>query len=208
MSENGRQPGRAAEILEAAFEAAVDHGLRRLTVAEIARRAGVTKVTLYAYFPSKDAIVTAMIAAQLDAFFTQSEEFSAQFPDLAERIPETFAHAFLLLREHPLVRRILRTEPETLIPYITEGSPFLTLVREWVRDRWSGAIAELSGMNPNSPGARERIALVAELVVRLGHSLLLIPESLQPLQTQEQASELTHAWIMPVIRAAGEGPRR
>jgi AcrR family transcriptional regulator len=50
------------EILDAAWEAAREHGLAALTLREVAARVGMQAPSLYSYFPSKDAIYDAMFA--------------------------------------------------------------------------------------------------------------------------------------------------
>jgi AcrR family transcriptional regulator len=62
-----RENARAA-VLEAAWELVREDGLAALSLRELARRAGVTTPTLYAYFESKNAILDAMFAQAAQAF--------------------------------------------------------------------------------------------------------------------------------------------
>lgn len=52
---------RPTQILEAAFQEFVDHGFTAARVEDIAERVGVTKGTVYVYFPTKDELFSAMI---------------------------------------------------------------------------------------------------------------------------------------------------
>ena len=45
------------QLLATAFELIAKHGVRRITIEEICRTAGVSKVTFYKYYPNKQAIV-------------------------------------------------------------------------------------------------------------------------------------------------------
>ena len=51
-------------ILVATIEAASVHGIGRLSVADVAKRAGVSRPTVYKHFPSKDALVAAAVGAR------------------------------------------------------------------------------------------------------------------------------------------------
>jgi AcrR family transcriptional regulator len=62
-----RENARAA-VLTAAWELVRADGLAALSLRELARRAGITTPTVYAYFESKNAILDAMFAQAADAF--------------------------------------------------------------------------------------------------------------------------------------------
>jgi AcrR family transcriptional regulator len=52
---------RPSQILEAAFEEFVEHGFKAARVEDIAKRIGVTKGTIYVYFPTKEHLFEAMV---------------------------------------------------------------------------------------------------------------------------------------------------
>src|SRR4051812_22515814 len=52
---------RPAQILEAAFEVFAEHGLAAARLDDIAKRAGVSKGTIYSYFPNKEALFREVI---------------------------------------------------------------------------------------------------------------------------------------------------
>ncbi|MBB3945341.1 AcrR family transcriptional regulator [Rhizobium skierniewicense] len=52
---------RPTQILDAAFEEFVEHGFSAARVEDIADRVGVTKGTVYVYFPTKEDLFAAMI---------------------------------------------------------------------------------------------------------------------------------------------------
>ncbi len=63
----GRRESARAAIVEAAWAAVRDEGLAALSLRDLARRAGITTPTVYAYFASKNAIYDAMFGdAALD----------------------------------------------------------------------------------------------------------------------------------------------
>ncbi|TCO48296.1 TetR family transcriptional regulator [Kribbella antiqua] len=82
-----RENARAA-VLTAAWELARADGLAALSLRELARRAGITTPTVYAYFESKNAI--------LDAMFAQAAQ---EFVELKASLPQTDDPEQDLLRE-------------------------------------------------------------------------------------------------------------
>lgn len=72
----GRRRAAQAAIVEAAWQLAREEGLPGLSMRELARRAGITTPTLYAYFDSKHDIYDAMFGAAAAEF---AEHMSAPF---------------------------------------------------------------------------------------------------------------------------------
>jgi len=62
-----RKPGeRPRQILEAAFRIFGSRGLHQATLEDVAREAGISKGTIYLYFPSKAALFSAMLKARVN----------------------------------------------------------------------------------------------------------------------------------------------
>ena len=64
---------RPQQILEAAFRVFGTRGLHQATLDDVARAAGITKCTIYLYFPSKTALFTAMLRARVNDILPQVE---------------------------------------------------------------------------------------------------------------------------------------
>jgi AcrR family transcriptional regulator len=62
-----RPEERPRQILEAAFRVFGARGLHRATLDDVAREAGITKGTIYLYFPGKAALFSAMLKARVNA---------------------------------------------------------------------------------------------------------------------------------------------
>ena len=104
---SGNAMGRTRQgLLAGAARAFAEHGIRRSTMQSIAAAAGVAKATLYNHFRTKDEVVTALLAAELDRLTL-----------LAEGLPPDRALAVLSdeLGAHPVLRRLASTEPEVLV---------------------------------------------------------------------------------------------
>lgn len=109
-------------ILDAAIEAASIHGITRLSVADVAKRAGVSRPTLYKRYPSKDDLVGAAIMREA-ARVVEAVERAVDRVDRSEgpkaALIAGIGTALRVLRDHPLLDRVIRTEPETLVPALT-----------------------------------------------------------------------------------------
>src|SRR3990172_12834684 len=57
---------RPQQILEAAFRVFGTRGLHQATLDDVARAAGITKGTIYLYFPDKAALFSAMLKARVN----------------------------------------------------------------------------------------------------------------------------------------------
>ncbi|WP_305094525.1 TetR/AcrR family transcriptional regulator [Prescottella sp. R16] len=69
-----------AHFVDVAARLMSEHGYRGTTIDDIARVAGASRATLYSYFPSKDAIVRAIVLESWD----RAEELYADFGRLGE----------------------------------------------------------------------------------------------------------------------------
>lgn len=147
------------ELLDAALATATLHGLARLSMADVARAAGVSRQTLYRYFASKDELVTAMVGAETAVLIQHVVAAAAAHEDPQASLEAGLAAALQVLREHPLLDRLLTTEPETLLPLLTTGGgPVMGQVRDVVADLLA---ARTPGLDD---GARRQLA---DVVTRL-----------------------------------------
>lgn len=148
-------------LLDAALEAATIHGISKLSMGDVARRADLSRQTLYRHFPSKDVLVAAVVTAETGKLIDQVVAAA-----LVETEPQASLEAGLLaaltvLRDHPLLDRLVRTEPEALLPLLTtDSSPVMVQVRGVVE-------AILTEGNPDL--AQEPVAMrrFADVVTRL-----------------------------------------
>jgi AcrR family transcriptional regulator len=74
-----RKEARPGEIVAAALEVFADHGFATTTLAEVARRAGVTKGTVYLYFDSKEALLKSVVRETIVPAIAQGEALAESF---------------------------------------------------------------------------------------------------------------------------------
>lgn len=69
-----RRQNARADLLAAAWETVREGGLGALSLRKLARRAGITTPTVYAYFESKNAILDAMFGEAAESFAQSNAE--------------------------------------------------------------------------------------------------------------------------------------
>ena len=74
-----RKEARPGELLDAALELFVEKGFAATKVEEVAARAGVSKGTLFLYFPSKEELFKALVRDTLSGRFTEWNEELTQY---------------------------------------------------------------------------------------------------------------------------------
>lgn len=157
-----------ARILDGALSEFVDIGIRRATVGSVARRAGVAPATIYRRIGQRDDLVGAVVGREVQRTLAAVTARLEPHDDPAERMVEGFVAALRLVIDHPLIRRILELEPESLVVPLTTGAGgILELGRSYVA-------AELRRAGGAGPAGRDPDE-VAELLVRFTHSLVLTP---------------------------------
>jgi AcrR family transcriptional regulator len=146
--------GTQERILDAAFEQIGEWGLGRTTVEDVARAAGLTRQTIYRYFPSKDHLVTALLLREEDRLLDGAREAFAAQPELADALYEGILFCFHFAEEHPFLERMLRTDEAISLPYVTtRGGSVVSRAREvvaglirrkaWVRAAMVEPVADL-----------------------------------------------------------------
>lgn len=163
MSEGTTDPSVRQQLLAAAIEAASIHGIARLSMADVAQRAGLSRQTLYRHFPSKDALLAEAVAQETAQLIGTVTAAAAPHDDPVASLEAGLLAALRAAREHPLLDRLIRTEPETLLPLLsTDGGPVLMMVREVVM----AIVAERSIVAAESLDPVE-LRRFADLVTRL-----------------------------------------
>jgi AcrR family transcriptional regulator len=85
-----RKDARPGEIVQAALETFVERGFAAARLEEVARRAGVTRGTMYLYFPSKQALFEAVVRRSVIPGIERAEQLAEEFEggsaDLLDRL--------------------------------------------------------------------------------------------------------------------------
>ncbi len=191
----GAPPGDALTdtILDAAREQFMTFGLRRSTVDDVAKRAKVSRVTVYRRVGNKDELVQQVLLREYRLFVAEVDAAVAGLPTMEERMVEGFAAILRLIRGHPLIGGLMRLEPETMLPYLTlESGPSFLAMRGYLAAHLRRA-QRTEGREEGDPTA------VAELMVRITVSFLLNPVSCFALEDDEQARGFARRYLVPLL---------
>jgi AcrR family transcriptional regulator len=111
-------------ILTAGLALIGRRGVRRLGMREIAETAGVSRGTLYRYFPGKDEVLAAAAAYDAQRFSDGLDEVLAAALSSQERISAFMAYAFDFIRSHPC-RPLFESESGFVMSYLLDRLPSL-----------------------------------------------------------------------------------
>lgn len=101
--------------LDAARQALLDLGWSRTTLTEIARRAGVSRMTLYRAWPDMNSLLGDLMTREWADVLVVSEA-----EDLRVRVVESVIGSVQALRRNEMFTRIIELDPERLLPYLIE----------------------------------------------------------------------------------------
>ena len=100
-------------ILDAALHEAAAVGLQRITVEDVVRRAGVSRMTAYRRYPRRDDLIEALSRRETQRFLGAVADAIEATEDRRDGVAEAFIAAVRFAREHPMLRRVGHTEPAT-----------------------------------------------------------------------------------------------
>jgi AcrR family transcriptional regulator len=181
-------------ILDAALEEFLAYGLRRTNVDVVARRAGVSRATLYRRFDGKDALVAAVLVRECRRFFTSIVSATGELPTVRERLIEGFVVGVRYARQDPLLNRLLASDPEALLPYLTtDGGALVAVARDFLVQQGENLHGALPAVGGRAPAG------VAELFVRLAISFTLTPQSSIALDTDDAVRAFARNYLAALM---------
>jgi AcrR family transcriptional regulator len=185
------------QILDAARATVLDFGVRRTTVAEVARRAGLSRMTVYRRYPDGAELMRALMTREFGDVLARATAESSNASSGRERFLDTALHTIEQLMTHPLMLRLLELEPETLLPYLTER---IGRFQQLARQATAAAISEGQADGSIRAGDPKTLAATCELATR---GLVISARSLTPRERTRALAELRtmlDAYLRPASR--------
>ena len=185
-------------VFGAVDDLAADRSWASITMAEIARAAGVSRQTLYNEFGNRDELAQAYVLWASEQFLDEIERVvGARGDDLGGPLEDAFRVFLELAAEHPLVRALeAATGAEGLHALVASSAGLPILLTS--TDRLTGFVL---GNWPELPVDETR--LVCELLVRLAISHATVP-TVPPALAAEQVGTVLGPFLADV-RAALPG---
>ncbi|TXS52339.1 TetR/AcrR family transcriptional regulator [Streptomyces sp. t39] len=110
----------ADAVLDAARDCVLAVGVRRTTLTDVARRAGVSRMTLYRRWPDVRSLVGDLMTREWIALAVGSMPEQAAGVPTRARIVDGLVAGVAAFRGHPLFHKILDVDPELLLQYLLD----------------------------------------------------------------------------------------
>ncbi|AFM15447.1 transcriptional regulator [Mycolicibacterium chubuense NBB4] len=194
-----REPDVAADratgqILDAAVVEFERHGFRKVALDDVARRAGVSRTTIYRRFANKDELVGAVIERENARLFADiAAELKSAGPQ-ANYYVEAFTLSIVKFRSHRVLHQMIVDEPGLV----------LELASRYHRAAIERMAEALRIIFP--PGFAERIGAdavdeLADCILRYAAMVLLLPSS-RPLETADDIRAFARQHFLPSLPVA------
>lgn len=184
-----------AALLDAAYEQFCRVGIQRCTMEDVARRARVSRITVYRRFANKNTLVEEVVRREFRRYFDQFLLDIGRAGTVADRVVVGFVGSLRALRRNPLIGGLMAAEPDLVAPsMISDGGQTLATVRRFLagqlrREQRAGNVpVELD------------VDLVAEMMVRVSASFLAIPSQIVDLDDEAQLAALARQFLVPMLQ--------
>jgi AcrR family transcriptional regulator len=107
-------------VLAATYACVARFGMGKTTVEDVVKESGVSRASIYRLFPGgKDQLLRETVGWEMNRFFGRLAEAVYDAPDFASLLEDGLVFAHRSIQEHEVLRKVLETEPERLLPLIT-----------------------------------------------------------------------------------------
>ncbi|MER5383119.1 TetR/AcrR family transcriptional regulator [Streptomyces sp. NPDC002688] len=107
-------------VLDAVRDCVLAVGVRRTTLTDVARRAGVSRMTLYRRWPDVRSLVGDLMTREWVDVATRSMPQPQPDRETRALIVDGLVAGVEAFRAHPLFRKIIDVDPELLLPYVLD----------------------------------------------------------------------------------------
>jgi AcrR family transcriptional regulator len=180
----------AARLLDAAYEQFCRMGIKRSTMADVAKLAGVSRITVYRRFATKDVLVEQVVRREFRRYFDRFVHDVQGARTVADRVELGFVSSLRAIRRNALIA----VEPDAVVPSMTsDGGRTLAAVRQFLagglrREQLAGHVCE-----------EVDVDLVAEMMVRVSASFLVIPSHVVDIEDDEQMRAVARRFLVPML---------
>jgi len=189
----GADPSTEA-ILDAAVVEFERHGLRRVALEDVARRAGVSRTTIYRRFAGKDELIAAVVERENVSLFADIAAELKQAGPQSNYYVEAFTLSILRFRRHRVLNRMMTDEPALVLELAGRHyGAAIDRMADALREIFPGGFAERIG----EPAVNE----LADTILRYAAMALLLPGA-RPLHTADDIRAFATQHFLPSLPAA------
>ncbi|MGF6888282.1 AcrR family transcriptional regulator [Nocardia sp. GAS34] len=181
-------------LLDATLQRVLQVGIRRASLDDIARRAGVNRVTIYRRFTTKENLIEAMLTREIQRTLAEVTAIATATTGTDHQIEEAIVHVLRQTHAHPLVTKLLDVAPEEILDFFTvRGQQGVALgigyIVQILQSSQQSGVIDTYDPHP-----------VAELLARLAHSVLLTPTGGLDFRDDAQVRAFVAAGIVPLVQ--------
>ena len=176
-------------ILDAALAEAAAVGLQRITVEDVVRRAGVSRMTAYRRYPRRDDLVAALVRRETQRFLGAVADAIESADHPREGAAEAFIAAVSFAREHPILRRAAQNDPAP----IADSHELLTMGSAFIANY-------IHGDEPGDP--TQRVRWVADVFARLFFTYISMPPTDPDFGDDAELRRFAHDVLTPMVERA------
>ena len=184
--------------LEAILDAAVvefeQHGFRRVALDDVARRARVSRTTIYRRFANKDELVSAVIERENVRLFADIAAELKKAGPQSNYYVEAFTLSILKFRHHRVLNRMMTDEPGLVIELA--GRHYTAAIQRMaqaLRVIFPAGFAERIG--------EQAVLELADTILRYAAMVLLLPGA-QPLERADDIRAFAAQHFLPSLPVA------
>lgn len=192
--------GTTGAILDAALVEFERHGVLRVALDDVARRAGVSRTTIYRRFANRDELVEAVIERENVALFADiAAELKSAAPQSNVYV-EAFTLSILRFRRHRVLNRMISEEPAVVLAQAHRHYPKAV-------DRMAAALRVIFPEGFADRIGEDAVTELADTILRYAAMVLMFP-SAQPLETADEIRAFAERHFLPSLPAALRAPVR
>lgn len=181
-------------ILDAALVEFERHGIHRVALDDVARRAGVSRTTIYRRFANKDELVAAVMDRENARLFVDIADELKHARPQTNYYAEAFTSALMRSRNHRVLNRMVTDEP--------------ALSLQLARRHYGAAVQRIENALREifPPGFADRVGPeavheLADNIWRYALMAMLLP-SAEPLETADDIRAFANKHFVPSLPAA------
>jgi len=183
------RPELEARAVAALLTCVARQGLRKTTLDDVARETGCGRATLYRYFASKQALLTAAGHSEATRIVAALRDAAAGADTLEDAVVALLVTASAELGAHPALRFVADFEPDWLLPQLAfaGGDRFLAVAADALApavDRFVDA---------------DHAVRAAEWIARVGLCLLCSPVAPVALDDEASVRDYAREFIVPAL---------
>lgn len=176
-------------ILNAALSEAAGVGLQRITVEDVVRRAGVSRMTAYRRYPRRDDLVEALVRRETQRFLGAVADAIENVEDAEEGVAEAFIAAVSFAREHPILRRAGHSDPAPIADSVELVKMGTAFIANYIHGDGSGAPSQ-------------RVRWVANVFARLFFTYISMPPADPDFGDDAELRRFAHEVLTPMVQRA------